>query len=612
MKRISKVIVALIVFIIPFLSNISMVNAKILDYGDVDENGEINGLDANLVLSLGAGNPNPTPIQEVLADVNFDGYLDASDSIIINQIWRGTYETKLSDEIKGEGIKTGSYEPRYDSTCVAGYGQVDKCITGYEFSNNESGLYSGTDSDGTTYYYRGNVTNNYVQFGTYKEDVTNLTLNNDNNHNDGRTETKVASAGDPILWRIVRINGDGSIRLIAEYNTSATEEAYGTTSNYANSNIKSRIENWYNENIGNDNTLNNKVTMGNYCNDISDNYNGATNRLTQNNPSFICPSGGVEVNSKIGLITADEVKFAGANGTSASDMVVNINTYLNNHTWFWSMTPYQYDIIYTPTPNYGSAGANMESYENNVASDRPVINLVSDVKITSGDGTKDNPYVIGDIADFSDKPVIMNTVNASTENKITSSVLNEAKANQKTLIYETYNTSNDNGKWLYTWTIESNNIVTPKDILTNIEIKNEVTTSDSEEYNKIKYALDGKEAKYLKFDNTANLGSTANISIDISDMNASKVWVYRWDNSTNTIKEVAANQTVTEGKIGFNVSDTTNSNYYIITKETLGGIVDNPQTGMMTFYIIGTTIILVGVGIGYLIYAKKTNKFPKV
>ena len=73
MKRISKVIVALIVFIIPFLSNISMVNAKILDYGDVDENGEINGLDANLVLSLGAGNPNPTPIQEVLADVNFDG-----------------------------------------------------------------------------------------------------------------------------------------------------------------------------------------------------------------------------------------------------------------------------------------------------------------------------------------------------------------------------------------------------------------------------------------------------------------------------------------------------------------------------------------------------------
>ncbi len=247
-----------------------------------------------------------------------------------------------------------------------------------------------------TYYYRGNVTNNYVQFGTYKEDVTNLTLNNDNNNDDGRTETKVASAGDPILWRIVRINGDGSIRLIAEYNTSATEEAYGTTSDYANSNIKSRIENWYNENIGNDNTLNNKVTMGNYCNDISDNYNGATNRLTQNNPSFICSSGGVEVNSKIGLITADEVKFAGANGTSASDMVVNINTYLNNHTWFWSMTPYQYDIIYTPTPNYGSAGANMESYENNVASDRPVINLKPNVIIKSGTGTKDNPYVISE------------------------------------------------------------------------------------------------------------------------------------------------------------------------------------------------------------------------
>ena len=32
------------------------------------------------------------------------------------------------------------------------------------------GLYSNIDEDGTTYYYRGNIKNNNLQFGTYEED----------------------------------------------------------------------------------------------------------------------------------------------------------------------------------------------------------------------------------------------------------------------------------------------------------------------------------------------------------------------------------------------------------------------------------------------------------
>ena len=32
------------------------------------------------------------------------------------------------------------------------------------------GLYSNVDEDGTTYYYRGNVKNNNLQFGAYDED----------------------------------------------------------------------------------------------------------------------------------------------------------------------------------------------------------------------------------------------------------------------------------------------------------------------------------------------------------------------------------------------------------------------------------------------------------
>ena len=53
----------------------------------------------------------------------------------------------------------------------------------YETSVSSSGLYAAEDDLGTSYYYRGTVKNNYVSFAGY-------------------------------IWRIIRINGDGSIRMI--------------------------------------------------------------------------------------------------------------------------------------------------------------------------------------------------------------------------------------------------------------------------------------------------------------------------------------------------------------------------------------------------------------
>ncbi len=57
-------------------------------------------------------------------------------------------------------------------------------------SNGKSKLFKAEDDFGTTYYFRGEVNDNWVQFG------------------------KDSSYGYPIWWRIVRINGDGTIRLI--------------------------------------------------------------------------------------------------------------------------------------------------------------------------------------------------------------------------------------------------------------------------------------------------------------------------------------------------------------------------------------------------------------
>ncbi len=53
----------------------------------------------------------------------------------------------------------------------------------------ENGIFEATDDYGTSYYFRGSVNNNWVKFGQ-------------------------TTGGKDILWRIIRINGNGSIRLI--------------------------------------------------------------------------------------------------------------------------------------------------------------------------------------------------------------------------------------------------------------------------------------------------------------------------------------------------------------------------------------------------------------
>ena len=82
-----------------------------------------------------------------------------------------------------------------------------------------------------SYYFRGNVENNNVQFGQYTkdyyvyryDDMDFLTLDSCQYYNSSCRETNRIlkyNAGTPMYWRIVRVNGDGSLRLI--YNGTST------------------------------------------------------------------------------------------------------------------------------------------------------------------------------------------------------------------------------------------------------------------------------------------------------------------------------------------------------------------------------------------------------
>ena len=278
---------------------------------------------------------------------------------------------------------------------------------------NGKGLYytsTNTEDNKTTYYFRGAVENNYVSFAGY-------------------------------YWRIIRINEDGSIRLIYQgtsanatgsastigdsaFNSTHNDNAYvgymygtpgsssysATHANTNDSTIKTVIDTWYEENL-----LDNYSTYladSGFCGDRSlssgtgiaktTTYYGADNRLDNNKtPQFACPQnndlyttssstkGNKALDYPIGLITADEVAYAGGKYPSS-----NNSYYLYTGANYWTMSPGNFygshGDEWVVSASGGLAGHRVSGSNGS----RPVINLKSGIEITSGDGTIGNEYII--------------------------------------------------------------------------------------------------------------------------------------------------------------------------------------------------------------------------
>ena len=311
------------------------------------------------------------------------------------------------------------------------------------------GLYNNIDEDGTTYYYRGDIDNNNIIFGAYEEDY--YVYGNGRSFyqskescvlSEGRADycdlVKVNLAGDKMYWKIVRVNGDGSLRLIyngpgikdtmlassfkdekvsgaigiVPYNLENNDPKYAgyTYDNGTDSFIKKEVDTWYNNTLGSNPDYDKYVILGRYCSDSSGyNYDGegsfaSWDRLGQamydfakdNAPSFICPntnaSYGGSYRLKAGLITADELVYAG------ESLGVTGNSYLNpgtDVTPYWSMTPavfdYGYALVWFENGALGYSGV----YRNYAV--RPVINLTTENCTLIGDGTLDNPYMLEEV-----------------------------------------------------------------------------------------------------------------------------------------------------------------------------------------------------------------------
>ena len=307
-------------------------------------------------------------------------------------------------------------------------------------------LIQGIDEDGETYYFRGAVEDNYVKInglkwtsdakvytngvnGTTGIMLTNKTLEaaekecNQYYEDYGYSSTEECIldiqesghlSGEDMLFRIVRINGDGTIRLITDgdvgeskFNENTYEEKYvGYTydnsepnkQDGASSTIKTYLDNWYNTNMT---SYDKYIANTRFCNDTTVastsgskiNY-GSYNRVyTNKKPSFECENTdktyGGEYDIKIGLITADEVQYAGG-------MVEDYSNY-----FYMAHKSYGF-LVASPSYFFGNARVwNMGSYGNIISNTvayktgvRPTVNLRADTLYTTGNGTKDNPYVI--------------------------------------------------------------------------------------------------------------------------------------------------------------------------------------------------------------------------
>ena len=309
------------------------------------------------------------------------------------------------------------------------------------------------DEDGTSYYFRGNVENNNVQFGEYESDYYVYQGNNSTIRyyqsetscqeagNSTCTAVKLASAGDKMYWKIIRINGDGSLRLIyngtnpnnptstdlvnsyeigrASYNLSYDDPKY-TGYTYDNGNdsfIKKEVDTWYSNTLGSS-SYDAYVTTGRFCSDSSgyqaetdygfpdmgdvnvfasyDRLGQAMNNYTKSNtPTLICPvtreSYGGSYRLKAGLITADELALAGESSFVEGDSYLNIGT---NGSWYWSMTPDGFNVDRASAIVWGEGDGLYSDYVNVRGAVRPVINVTTNNGFASGSGSVSDPYVI--------------------------------------------------------------------------------------------------------------------------------------------------------------------------------------------------------------------------
>ena len=250
-----------------------------------------------------------------------------------------------------------------------------KTRVGVDIANTKEGLISTIDNKGNTYYFRGIVDDNYVKIG--------------NN-----------------MFRVVRINGNGTVRLVLNnvlenktaYNSNlATDEASIVNLPLLNNaTLLNTLNEWYNANIA---EYDSYISDSDFC--IDNAFNKVVNDIRYSNtyervyvdfaPDLYCS--GTIYTGKVGLLSADELLFAGAVENSPNDKYYLYNQEIKEE--YFTLSTYSLNSLNELTMvdvlSDGSIGNGSRAVD--TLGIRPVLSLGLGTKV-KGNGTEDNPFII--------------------------------------------------------------------------------------------------------------------------------------------------------------------------------------------------------------------------
>lgn len=246
-----------------------------------------------------------------------------------------------------------------------------------------SGVYSSIDSDGDTFYYKNKDVYVFFANSYYKilringdKSIRLLYLGNDINSDDGIGNISYNNLSDDNTY-VGYMYGD------------ASKDSYELTHvNNKDSNIKKLLDSWYLENLY---QYNDYISDAIYCNDrytyefgfdkndtiyISNtrNVQNKYNLLCNNNDMFSINKGNKKLTYPIGTLTYDEV------------IMMNIKS----NKQYWTMSPSRFSnnaFVYTYQDEL------KELQVSDKAEVKPVISLKENVLVT-GEGTKEKPFIV--------------------------------------------------------------------------------------------------------------------------------------------------------------------------------------------------------------------------
>ena len=203
------------------------------------------------------------------------------------------------------------------------------------------------------------------------------------------------------------------------YGATGTSDYDSTHANTNKSTILTNLETWYTNNLT---TYEDKLADTIWCSDksiVTDTtydplnysdvnglgytknvtYYGATQRLVSANnsaggtgPTLKCNGELSEITTNIGLLSADELVFAGY-----AYVLENTSTFLQENAtgaYWWTLSPVDFSgsdaFVWNVVGDHGVLLDDFVNFDNGV---RPSISLKSSVTVT-GDGTSEAPYVI--------------------------------------------------------------------------------------------------------------------------------------------------------------------------------------------------------------------------